>query len=416
MMRIMLVAQWYPPIIGGEEGHVQGLASALTELGHSVSVVTLQQMGLPEHEVRDGVRIYRVQGLAQRLPGLFADPARRSAQPFPDPEVVASLAGIVRRERPDIVHAHNWLIHSFVPLKRWSRAKLVLTLHDYSLVCAVKNLVRNGEPCAGPALGKCLRCAGRHYGAAKAVVTVAANNTMRPIELSALDAIIPVSTSVRRWNGLADDDPRVQVIPNFVRDRPRDQADPALVDQLPGRPYFLYVGSFARQKGILPLVNAHRRSETGVPLVLIGYPADLDMDVVARGATDLTVLEGWPPAAVATAFDRSLAAVVPSTWREPCPTVVLEAMRAGKAVIASDVGGIPELVGADAGVLVPPDDVGALSDALTALASDTDLRDRLGAAASARVGAFHVDRVVRRIEAVYSDLLARGTRAAVADA
>jgi glycosyltransferase involved in cell wall biosynthesis len=405
MMRIMLVAQWYPPIIGGEEGHVQGLATALTGLGHTVTVVTLHQPGLPEQEVRDGVRVYRLRGLAQRIPGLFADPSRRSAQPFPDPEVVASLAGIVRRERPDIVHAHNWLIHSFIPLKRWSRARLVLTLHDYSLVCAVKNLVRGGELCSGPALGKCLRCAGRHYGAAKAVVTVAANNTMRPIELGALDAIIPVSTSVRRWNGLADDDPRVQVIPNFVRDRPRDAVDPAFLERLPDRPYFLYVGSFARQKGILPLLSAHRLSATGVPLVMIGYRADLDMDRVTADATDLTVLEDWPPAAVAAAFDRSLAAVVPSTWREPCPTVVLEAMRAGRPLVASDIGGIPELVGEDAGVLVPPNDVAALADAFSALATDAQLRDRLGAAASVRVDAFRVGSVVRRIEAVYSDLL-----------
>jgi len=415
-MRIMLAAQWYPPIIGGEEGHVQGLATALAGLGHSVTVVTLHQLGLPEEEVRDGVRVHRLRGLAQRFSGLFADPARRSAQPFPDPEVVASLAAIIRRERPDIVHAHNWLIHSFLPLKRWSRARLVLTLHDYSLVCAVKNLVRDGELCSGPALGKCLRCAGRHYGAAKAVVTVAANNTMRPIELGALDAIIPVSGSVRRWNGLADDDSRVQVIPNFVRDRPTDEPDSSLLAGLPDRPFFLYVGSFARQKGILPLVEAHRRSATGVPLVLIGYRADLDMDRLRREATDLTVLEDWPPAAVAAAFDRCLAAVVPSTWREPCPTVVLEAMRAGRPVVASDIGGIPELVGTDAGILVPPDDVGALSEALSAIATDAQLRDRLGAAGSARVDAFRVDRVVHRIEALYSDVLARAPATATADA
>src|SRR2546421_9007585 len=39
----------------------------------------------------------------------------------------------ILREHPDIVHAHNWIVHSFLPLKAWSKAKLVLTLHDYSI-------------------------------------------------------------------------------------------------------------------------------------------------------------------------------------------------------------------------------------------------------------------------------------------
>jgi glycosyltransferase involved in cell wall biosynthesis len=86
---------------------------------------------------------------------------------------------------------------------------------------------------------------------------------------------------------------------------------------------------------------------------------------------------------------------------------VLEAMACGVCVVASDVGGIPELVeDGQSGMLVPPDDVDALVRALRAVLSDRDLRDRLGAAARRRVQAeFDIDVVWRRLDALYQEVV-----------
>ncbi len=55
--------------------------------------------------------------------------------------MMLELRSIIEGEKPQIVHAHNWLVRSFLPLKALSQAKLVVTLHDYNLVCAKDTLV-----------------------------------------------------------------------------------------------------------------------------------------------------------------------------------------------------------------------------------------------------------------------------------
>src|SRR5215469_5189896 len=112
-MRILMLSQFYPPIIGGEEIHVQNLSRALAARGHDVAVVTLWHAGMSPFEEDQGARVYRVRALTQRLPWLFSESGRRHAPPWPDPETTRALRDIIRRERPQIVHAHNWMIHTF---------------------------------------------------------------------------------------------------------------------------------------------------------------------------------------------------------------------------------------------------------------------------------------------------------------
>ena len=160
--RILLLSDLYAPVIGGAEGHVGGLARALTDRGHTVSVATAQVPGTPPFELDEGVRIHRVRGLVQRA-GVHESARRPFHPPFPDPLVTRALWRIVQRERPDVVHAHSPIVHSYLPLKRLSRARLVLTMHDYGAICALRVLMRDGAPCSGPGLLKCNACAGRAY-------------------------------------------------------------------------------------------------------------------------------------------------------------------------------------------------------------------------------------------------------------
>jgi glycosyltransferase involved in cell wall biosynthesis len=107
-----MLAQNYSPIIGGEERHVQDLSVELSKRGHEVAVATLHTPGAAEFELDHGVRIYRVKSTMQRTPGLYSRPERSHAPPFPDPEVMLALRQIIAREQPQIVHAHNWILHS----------------------------------------------------------------------------------------------------------------------------------------------------------------------------------------------------------------------------------------------------------------------------------------------------------------
>jgi glycosyltransferase involved in cell wall biosynthesis len=410
-MRILLLAQWYPPIIGGEEGHVRNLAIGLSERGHQVSVATLVQPGQAAGtEVQDGIPVHRMAGLVQRIDALFSL-ERRSAQPLPDPGVMRALAAIIARERPDIVHAHNWIVHSMVPLKRWSAAGLVLTLHDYSLACPKKTLVRtstDGERlCDGPALMKCLRCASRHYGTAKAIPTVLSLFAMKPWEVARIDAIVAVSDAVARWNRLAEIGRPFHVVPNFVTSA-HGQSSGELgrwTDLLPAERYLLFVGAFARAKGIEVLLHAYGDGDGLPPLVLIGYPTKDQIMELGKLSPRVSVFIDWPQDAVMEAWRRSLAGVVPSIWRDPCPTVVIEAMLAGKPVIASSIGGLPDLVAAGlSGLLVPPGDWEALREAMRGLTRDADLYARLSSGAAERAAGFTGDTVIPRLEAVYEEV------------
>jgi glycosyltransferase involved in cell wall biosynthesis len=101
---------------------------------------------------------------------------------------------------------------------------------------------------------------------------------------------------------------------------------------------------------------------------------------------------------------------LPARFGEGCPNAILEAMAAGKAVVAARSGGIPEVVlDGTTGLLVPPQDIDALGGAIRLLAADPALRARLGEAGRARAAAeFGLERLVASYEALYCELTASG--------
>ncbi|MDX6575485.1 MAG: hypothetical protein QOE96_1438 [Blastocatellia bacterium] len=94
------------------------------------------------------------------------------------------------------------------------------------------------------------------------------------------------------------------------------------------------------------------------------------------------------------AFMESLDVFVMPSFTEGTPNSIVEAMACSKPIIASAVGGIPDMVGDDAGILVPPGDTAALADAILRLARDAGLRQTMGAAAKARYQALFSPKVV----------------------
>ena len=92
----------------------------------------------------------------------------------------------------------------------------------------------------------------------------------------------------------------------------------------------------------------------------------------------------------------------PSLWPEPFGLVALEAAAAGKAIVASDIGGLRDIVvDGETGLMVPPEDRPALVAAMERLISDEGLRQRLGAAARERAARFSPESIVPRFEDAY---------------
>jgi glycosyltransferase involved in cell wall biosynthesis len=403
-LRVLHLTDLYRPVIGGLERHVEGLARAQAQRGHDVAVATLSVRDQPRREVLDGIRIYRLGSLSHRL-RLHRDVSQPYHPTVPDPDLMRGLRRVVTNEQPDVVHGHSWLAYSFLPLKAASHAKLVITLHSFSLFCAIQVFVHDGHACSGPAYGKCLGCAAHQYGWPKAAVLTTGLRLSTPLHRQ-VDAWIAVSSAVaqattQHAGGLRAP---VSVIPNFFSDASLIESGqverPSFLPQDDG--YLLFVGALARHKGFDVLLEAYAGLKQRVPLVAIGMPRpDTPRDIPAG----VSVVHNASHTDVMRAWRHSSIAIVPSTCQESFSIVALEAMASGRPVIASAIGGLPEIVShGETGLLVAPGDATALRTALETLLADGARRERMGQAARQRAARYRSSTVTAEVESVYTAL------------
>lgn len=415
-MRILLLVDFYPPVVGGLERVVADLARTLAGRGHAVAVATLAHDGLARVEDDGPVRVHRLCGLAQRLPFVFRDPARRFAPPAPDPPLGRALAAVARDFRPDVVHANGWILYPYLPVAGRGTPPLVATLHEYGSFCARRDLLRDGTPCDGPGPLKCLRCAMASYGPAKGSAIDGAL-ALGGLLHGRVDRFLAVSGFVAELAARHLPRPRsrraapIEVVPSFVGDavpayRPPTTRSPLL----PPGDFLLFVGALARHKGVDTLLAAHAALPDAPPLVLMGAavgesalpPGGPPSNArVIRDAPHPLVLEGWARCAIGAA---------PSRWPEPFGIVAAEALALGRPFVAACAGGLPDIVRhGETGLLVPPGDAPALTGALARLLADPALGARLGAAGRARVlERFTATAVAARLEPIYAAAAAAG--------
>jgi glycosyltransferase involved in cell wall biosynthesis len=218
-----------------------------------------------------------------------------------------------------------------------------------------------------------------------------------------VDVFLPVSSTVEELCRIRAGEVS-RVIPNFIGALPSPALDDPRLAQLPDEPFILFFGDATVDKGAWHLAEAYRRLEDPPPLVLVGrcYIDEL------KERPNVHVTGAWPHALAIEALRRSLFTVAPSLWPEPFGIVALEASAAGKPVIASDIGGLRDIVvDGETGLLVPPDNRVALVEAMRRLIGDDGLRERLGAAAAARARSFSPAAILPRFEEAYELAVAR---------
>lgn len=398
-----MLAQFYPPVIGGEERHVRNLAFELAGRGHDVHVACLDVGGEPLDDA--GVTVHALDNLGVRAPALYPTADRPLALPMPDPWVTRGLGRVVAEVRPEVVHAHNWIINSFLPLRAARRLPLVYSLHDYSHICPNKRLMYRGtEPCSGPGIRKCFTCTTVWYGAGRGPAIQSMVRSGRPVRNRLVDLFTPVSRYVGTANQLDEQGVRWQVVPNFVPDSLLDLGDLPRDPALPAGDYLFFAGDLSEQKGVGTLLAAYARLDpaTRPALVLVGRPA---MDLAALPA-GVHVHEKWEHRRVLSGFRHAVAAVLPSQWPDPCPTTVLEAMAVGAPLVTTHMGGIADMViDGDSALVVPPGDVAATAAAVSRLTADAALRDRLATAAGVEVKRYLQSRVASDLEELYASLV-----------
>jgi glycosyltransferase involved in cell wall biosynthesis len=169
----------------------------------------------------------------------------------------------------------------------------------------------------------------------------------------------------------------------------------------------LFLGRFVRYKGVLDLLDAWLLRPPGEPrLVLVGEPR-LDDPAGELPTRSDVIVHGWTEDAAR--YLRAIEVLVMPSHTEGMSNTILEAMAAGRAIVATEVGAAREMLGDGGGVLVPPHDPPALRAALDLVLGDADLREALGRRARAVVEErFSIKAVVDGLETVYDALLRPG--------
>ena len=383
-MRIALFTNEYPPnVYGGAGVHVEYLSRELARADggeHRVDVLCFGD----QHEAHGNLRVH---GVAPALRFPAQDP--RHARLLD--ALLRDLAMVGAVEAPDIVHCHTWYSHLAGCLARpLTNARLVLTTHS----------LEPHRPWKVEQLGTA-------YHATAWIERTAYQNA---------DGVIAVSKAmkddVQTLYGVPAE--RVRVIHNGIdpeeyRPRPAPTTLRGLsVD--PEIPIVLFVGRITRQKGILHLVRAIPYLEPGVQVVLCAGAPDTpeigaEMTALVREAKRVARVEIiWlpemlPKEDVISLYTHAAVFVCPSVY-EPFGIINLEAMACETPVVASAVGGIPEIVvPGETGLLVPfeaesggsaePRNADEFSRALAAAVNELigapDRRAAMGRAARARV-------------------------------
>lgn len=346
--------------------------------------------------------------------------AIRRASSFIRSRVAAkNLAALLERRRPDIAHLHNiyhQITPSILPVLEAAGIPVVMTLHDYKLVCPNYSLFAHGT--------YCYRCEGdRFYNAP---LTRCCDGSLAKSALLALEAtwqkLTDVYDSISRFvapsrfmrdtmvaAGYAER--RVAYVPGFMPAGNGPAPDDGVGQGLPDR-FVLYFGRLSAEKGVGVLLDAVAQLPE-VPLVVCG-DGPLHEALAARGAeigADRIRFTGHvSQAAIRALLERAAAVVVPTLSPENAPYTVLEAAAAAVPVIVSDMGGLPEMADVVAGRVVPVGDVPALAEQI-----DRVWREGARARAAAREGSeaarayFAKDTHMDRIEAVYEAARAAAT-------
>lgn len=365
-MRILQVHNFYR-IPGGECSVVRAEQRLLAMHGHEVELFSADS-----GETVDYTFARKAMALMQ-IPYSFVE-ARR-------------LERLVRRLKPDVAHIHNVfpiLSPSVYQTLRRCRIPVVQTIHNFRFLCPNGLFFTHGHVCrecttAGFRAAVRYRCV-RDSRVISALYAAAIGLAWRtgnlPGSIDRYVALNKFGADLLSGNGIPQE--RIRICGNFVWDfAPTPPTK---------KPYFLYLGRLSPEKGLRTLMAAIKRT-TGIALRIAGTgPLEAELRDYASGElADRVTFSGFVTGESKNSLvAQAIATIVPSEWYENFPISVVESLAAGTPVIASRIGGLPEMIEhGSSGMLVEAGNVDELATAISMLAANEGVRKRMSAAALA---------------------------------
>jgi glycosyltransferase involved in cell wall biosynthesis len=367
-MKVLLVNDYATPTAGAEIMAVT-LRDELRARGHEVRVLASTAELVKGPQFADEV-CFGTTSRFQTLTSVYNLSARRV------------IARIISGFNPDLVHVKMFLWQispSILPVLR--RIPAVYQIETYKPICPNgRKTLPNGKVCESTAGKACLL--GGCLTPQSWIATMTQHILWRRNQ-GAFDQFVTISQTMRERLESEGVGP-CEVIPNGC---PVRSARPALSDE----PVIAFAGRLSSEKGVGVLIEAFANARRQVPRAKLWIAGDgpqaADLKRLAQGlgvADHTQFLGSLNREQLEKQFDAAWIQAVPSIWDEPFGIVAIEAMMRGTTVVASNSGGLREIVQHEqTGLLVPRSDVQQLSAALVRLASDRALCETMGAAGRA---------------------------------
>ncbi len=377
-MKVLLCHKFNFPL-GGAERYVSSLKKGLISLGHKVidfstqnsqnnpsefSGYFVKSMGLYEH----GKSLLHDFKYAFNF--IYSFPAR------------GSINRLIADHRPDVAHLHNIYHHisvSILHALKKNKVPVLMTLHDYKIICPNYSLFVNDSVCQRCKGGKYLnvikyKCLKKSYALSMLAYLEAKLSSALKVYEKNIDLFIAPSEFMR--NKLIE----FGINRNKVCHLPYVIENYGLISHSVPGDYILYIGSLSDKKGVKILLEAAKNFRH-VPVKIMGKAQEgesLKLYAKENGLAQVEFLGYKSNEELASVIRNSMFVVVPSIWYEVAGLVIYEAFSLGRAVIASNIGGIPEFItdGTD-GLLFRAGDYNDLSEKILFFLNNPQKRKEL---------------------------------------
>jgi len=406
-MRILLANKFLYPK-GGTEVSLFETTELLRRKGHEVLFFSMRHpsnIPVPEERYFVSQVDYERHGVGHAL--------RASVQLLYSFEAKRNIARLIRDKRPDVAHLHN-IYHQLSPsiLHALKDAKIpmVMTLHDYKVVCASYSMLASGQVCEACKGGRYYHCVLKQCVKDSRLKSLLNTLEMylhhRGLQIyDAIDLFIAPSRFLKQKVEDMGFRKRIVVLPNFVH----------LQDYQPHVEWeertIVYFGRLSKEKGLLTLLDAVKAlPDVGLKIIGTGpLHAVLEHAIRSRQLSNVRLLGHLTGEALKQEVQRCMFTVLPSECYENNPRSILEGFALGKPVVASRIGGIPELVrDGETGLTCKPHDPEDMRAKILSLVHDPDAIRRMGRNARWMVEEeLNEERHYKGLMDVYSSIMSR---------
>ncbi|MBU1148697.1 glycosyltransferase family 4 protein [Patescibacteria group bacterium] len=404
-MKILLINKFYFRK-GGAEGHYFDLKKLLEKNGHQVIPFAMenpQNLDTPYQK-------YFVSNMETLKPKINLGIIKEAGRIIWNWEAKRKIKQLIDQEKPDLAHIHN-IYHQISPsilkVLKQQGIPVVMTVHDFKLICPNYNLLASGKICQRCQGGKYYNCllqkCHKNSWIKSLVVTgeMYIHKLMKVYEKNIDWFVIPsrfFKDKLVEFGQAAD---KMSVLPNFVnaeKYHPSGQYEN----------YVVFLGRLSREKGIENLLQAWAKVDPKLTLKVVGTGPEQDKLVQLTEKLNLTNVEftGFLSGSKLEEVMRNcLFTVAPSVCYENCPLSLLESMAYGKAVVGSHLGGIPEIIEQKYGELIEAGDSDNISQRINYLFSHRDQVIKMGQTASQMIKQkYNPDQYYQQLMKIYEKI------------